>query len=241
MAEFYMANHASQLEKTGTLIGWAGYSFQAATNITITHLITSIQRTNISEGTSRMQHVCIYKGQRVPTELLGDATIVISWLSGDSNERWFVDGEEVSRDRKQILPIEPVTLEAGEWYTIAHGCRSMYFQHIMGTVDYFDIPSMVAAESVLDDWVPTASVIAEQYYDWGITGSQVAIIDEEPDPINSTYDKGRPELGFIYGGFNIWVYKSGVWESVTDIWAYKSGAWQPVSSVDVNKDGWKPI
>ena len=53
-----------------------------------------------------------------------------------------------------------------------------------------------------------------------------------------TINDGYPPFG---DGFNIWVYKSGAWQPVTDIWAHKGGAWQPVSSVDVNKDGWKPI
>jgi len=43
-------------------------------------------------------------------------------------------------------------------------------------------------------------------------------------------------------GFNIWVYKSGVWMLVPSIWSYKSGAWQALSTVDAMKSGfWNPI
>ena len=62
-----------------------------------------------------------------------------------------------------------------------------------------------------------------------------------PTLISGTLDGGVQVLYTPVFGFNIWVYKSGAWQPVTDIWARKGGAWQPVSSVDVNKDGWKPI
>ena len=61
-----------------------------------------------------------------------------------------------------------------------------------------------------------------------------------PTLISPSLDDGVQVL-FIVDGWNIWVYKSGTWHRVTDRWTYKGGTWQPVSSVDVNKDGWKPI
>jgi len=247
MAEFYIGNHAALQNRAGggmTLVTWQGYSFQAAYNMVITHLIGSVEASNIQEGFTRIQTVAIYRGQRVPTEVLGIADIVIKREGGDPLP---------TLARKQIIPIlgEPVRLEAGQWYTIAQGARATYFEHVMGTVGYFDVPTLIAAEGIIDDWSPTTSFIPEQYYDWGITGFAVDILGQEPLTSLPFGDEGRPEIGFA-SDFNIWVAKGAApellpgkwmeWEVVPSLWVYKEFAWKPITGVWVRKgDEWKSI
>ena len=70
------------------------------------------------------------------------------------------------------------------------------------------------------------------YIDWDFTN----IWTHDP---TYQFNAGYPLFGV---GWRIWVYKSGIWEPVTDINAYKSGSWQSISAVDAMKSGgWNPI
>ena len=101
----------------------------------------------------------------------------------------------------------------------------------------YDGTAHVSDERSAQSW--TAGEIKTFYFDEPVWSSR---LEWHNDYIPSNgYEIALITVYYTRAARNIWVYKSGVWESVTDIWAYKSGAWQPVSSVDVNKDGWKPI
>ena len=238
MGELYTGDHAYVYQAgEARATHWRGYSFSAKSPITITHLIGSCQAK--TEDTTQQGYVGLF-------EITQDAIPkVVSELRSC---------EILDVGYKQVFEIESLELEANKRYLVAQGSRS-YFERFMGATDYFDPSAILAAHPVLNEWQPLSGTVTELFWGWPWAGTPLGLIDEEPEvPLTisagpdsdgigsgSAFGDLRPDLGFIYEGFNIWVKKGGEWLQVTDIWVKKGGAWQPVSSVDVNKDGWKPI
>ena len=224
MGTFFIGDYITWYVVTSVRF-WKGYTFKPATTITVTSLLRTVS------GNNGGCHVAIYRASPTghPYELLRSVTVPIGdGVSGD-HPTWYME-----------YPVEPVTLSPDNWYLIAQGATSTT-DRSWDLDDYFDVSTVIAGETIIDDWRPTASDRTELFWLWNVSGAPVNIVGRDPLSSSSGVLDQRPAVGFGYGGFNIWVKKSGEWIQVTAIWAHKGGAWQPVSSVDVNKDGWKPI
>ena len=227
MSEFYIRDYANYTD-AGIGFRWRGYTFRPSQNLTITAL--TLRLYNARGETPR--YVAVYN-----SNVGGDALSLLGHATMDN-----------TITTKQTVSITPISLTAGQWYLLATGDRESaeVLNNNPRSVDYFNVDTVVSSETILSDWGPREDVMPRLFWRYGtenvaFVGEPSALVGESPLALQYGGPDVRPAIGFGYGGFNIWVYKSGAWQPVTDIWARKGGAWQPVSSVDVNKDGWKPI
>ena len=182
---------------------WKGYTFKPATTITVTSLLRTVA------GNDGGCHVAIYRASPAgrPYELLRSVTIPIEDGHSWHSPTWYME-----------YSVEPVTLSPDNWYLIANGGDKTTDQP-WELDDYFDVDAVIAGEAIIADWRPTTADIPELFWKWSITGSPSNIIGHDPLPSinNPSYDR-RPAVGFGYGGFNIWVYKSGTGGSGGNWW-----------------------
>ena len=246
MGEFYIGDYKDYEEQPTTQMSgdpksvtrWRGYSFEVTKTMTVTSLIGGMRL----HESGKVGHVGIYEADP-DTAHNDDASIKPTKL--------LVARSMSSAGYKQVLSISPVTLKPGQLYLIAQGAGQAYSDGFcMGSVEWFadTVNAQIASDHSFVMFDPLEHVQWFKAWIWDELGygyDPESIIGRLPgtkeDAAWADAARARPPIGFAYSGFNIWVKKSGEWIQVTEIWTKKGGVWQPVSSVDVNKDGWKPI
>ena len=216
-----------------------GYTFKPAKTITVRSLLRPFHNNHGKHWTA------IYRASADghPYELLRYAYYPEGLGRSSDNPDWYFE-----------VKVNPLTLSPDEWYLIARceeyvdtGANCWDFRLDFDSGDTFNINNLIANEDIIADWKPRPADPANRrhyFHAWGIAlqGHPSAIVGHDPLDLSVSIVDYPPALGLGYGGFNIWVKKSGEWLLVPEIWVKKGGVWNPVTEVWTKKGGvWNPV